>query len=378
MKSKSLIPPLEKSSWSQGQLQDKKKIAGSVQISKKDLFAAKYPVSVVSEKLTQLYEKVRGTGTAMWVQNPEIWTTWMRTEQVADDIRVTVNFITNHPIGQEAQPYHQIFELGTSETFSVPTPTRPIEQSVNIYGEEATFITKYANNFIGVPETSDTLVDVQTTMKNIVLHKWASEKEYLYSDSVYRTTNSNGDLVDTFYNPHHYLDYVPWKDSETPAERFRRELKKRQAPMVIMNHRTKTSARSTGNGANFQNAPPSEIVALHLLRKMLTGDAFKNYLRRGIVSVTGPSGLVYTIVRNSHLIEVYRVGKLLSTLCVYLKDKNMPPTDEVVAKMIIVQCNEHDIWRRANIRWAGVPARFSRTVNRRNFENKHLAELAVA
>ncbi|NIR15493.1 MAG: hypothetical protein GWN86_16840 [Desulfobacterales bacterium] len=56
----------------------------------------------------------------------------------------------------------------------------------------------------------------------------------------------------------------------------------------------------------------------------------------------------------------------------------MPPTDEVVAKMIIIQCNEHDIWRRANINWKGVPKDMRLNVNRSNFKEEHLVQLAVA
>jgi hypothetical protein len=108
--------------------------------------------------------------------------------------------------------------------------------------------------------------------------------------------------------------------------------------------------RARGN-ADWSKVPPNEILALQLLRKMVPQDVFRKYLKYGFVTVQGPSGLTYQIQRKSHIIKVWDQGKTLCTLCVYLKDKTIPPTDEVVAKMIIAECDEPDIWKRANVSW---------------------------
>jgi len=109
--------------------------------------------------------------------------------------------------------------------------------------------------------------------------------------------------------------------------------------------------RATDRCANFQGSQANEIIALQLLRQMVEPQAFKKYLKYGFVIVKGPSGLVYQIKKQSHLITVWENGQILSTLCVYLKDKSIPPTDEVVAKMLICECDEADIWERANVSW---------------------------
>lgn len=126
------------------------------------------------------------------------------------------------------------------------------------------------------------------------------------------------------------------------------ELQKRLRPNVI-NHRGQP-ARSAERGRQFDNAQPEELVALQLLRRMVTPEEFRRYLRHGFVHVRGPSGLVYQVGRNQ-TIKVWDRNELIASLCVHLRDRNIPPTDEVVAKMLIVECDEPDIWKRSNITW---------------------------
>lgn len=115
------------------------------------------------------------------------------------------------------------------------------------------------------------------------------------------------------------------------------------------NHRG-VAIRSHDRGQQFQNANPAELVALQLLRKMVSPDQFRRYLRHGFVSVHGNSGLVYQIDRMNR-IRVWDRGEPLASLCVHLRGQGIPPTDEVVGKMLIVECDEADIWRRSNVTW---------------------------
>lgn len=107
--------------------------------------------------------------------------------------------------------------------------------------------------------------------------------------------------------------------------------------------------RAAQMGADFSNAKQNELVALGLLRSMVAPEVFRKFLKSGFVTVEGPSGLVYQVLRRSHLIYVWEEGTRVASLCVYLQDHNIPPTDEVVAKMLICECDEADIWKRANV-----------------------------
>jgi len=127
-------------------------------------------------------------------------------------------------------------------------------------------------------------------------------------------------------------------------EQFLQQLKARRAPALIR-------SRAMDRGADFNGVQQNEMVALQLLRKMVPHDVFKKYLKYGFVTVRGPSGVEYQIRRREHVIYAWMNGKKVANLCVYLQDTSIPPTDEVVAKMLICECDEKDIWKRANITW---------------------------
>jgi len=102
--------------------------------------------------------------------------------------------------------------------------------------------------------------------------------------------------------------------------------------------------------AKFDQLPPGEIVALQLLRRMVKPEVFRRYLKYGFVSVVGASGLEYRIFRTRYArIEVRDRDLVVARLCIHVHSKhNVPLTDEVVAKMLICEMDEPDIWRRSN------------------------------
>ncbi len=136
--------------------------------------------------------------------------------------------------------------------------------------------------------------------------------------------------------------YTNWKSLGSPKPRtkgdlMRHKIKGQLAPAFIGRARP-----------DFSGAKENEIVALGLLRSMIGSDAFRRYLRDGFIMVEGKSGKRYQVRRSHHLIGVWdNRGRQLGSLCVYISDQKIPPTDEVVAKMLIIECDEPDIWRRA-------------------------------
>jgi hypothetical protein len=116
-----------------------------------------------------------------------------------------------------------------------------------------------------------------------------------------------------------------------------------------LNHRQQP-LRALYKEREFENVSPAEVVALQLLRKMVSQENFRRYLRYGFVPVRGASGLVYQIHRRDR-ITVWDRGEEVARLCVHLRGQNMPPTDEVVGKILIVECDEKEIWRKSNITW---------------------------
>lgn len=109
--------------------------------------------------------------------------------------------------------------------------------------------------------------------------------------------------------------------------------------------------RSAHKERQFDGASQAEMLALQLLRGMVGQDEFRRYLKHGFIHARGESGLVYQIGRQAS-IHVWECGKKIASLCVHLRHEHKtPPTDEVVGKLLIVECDEPDIWQRANVTW---------------------------
>ncbi|MHA2280076.1 MAG: hypothetical protein ACXAC5_04265 [Promethearchaeota archaeon] len=158
--------------------------------------------------------------------------------------------------------------------------------------------------------------------------------------------------------------------SEKPLSKrdaFILQIRRQQAPAII-------KSRANSYGAEFNDAKPEELVALQLLRSMVEPEVFRKYLKYGFVTVQGPSGLVYQIQRKSHIIKVRKMDKVLCTLCVYVQDQSIPPTDDVVAKMLICECDEVDIWKRANIHWLDAMKEFKRLTSK-SIDNTDLQKI---
>jgi len=100
--------------------------------------------------------------------------------------------------------------------------------------------------------------------------------------------------------------------------------------------------------AQFGDITKAEGTALVLLRRMLSDQEWRRYLKYGFIVVRGPTGLRYQIVRGQSHLKVYRRGDKIAELCLAV-DGNCPPTDHVITKKIMVECDEMGVWTRANI-----------------------------
>jgi hypothetical protein len=165
--------------------------------------------------------------------------------------------------------------------------------------------------------------------------------------------------------------YVPDRKAQLKA-RIHRQLRGQQEK----NHRGRIR-RSSAVGADFSSVNKNEITALKLMRMMVDSDTFRRYLKSGVMSVRGSSGLYYAIHRRSHFIDVYYNSKHVAKLCVYVSNKyKCPPTDDVITKMVMIECDEPEIWRKAN--WHVTPQEFQSIRDMKNkVDSKHLLQLVA-
>ncbi len=122
-----------------------------------------------------------------------------------------------------------------------------------------------------------------------------------------------------------------------------------QPTHAIRNHR---NGPARANNVSFADAPENEVVALRLLRGLVDDREFRRYLKYGFIRVQGASGLTYQIQRSNHIIEVWRGHQEIARLCLYLSSQ-FPPTDGVVAMMLMVEHDEMEIWQKANVHCFG-------------------------
>ncbi len=196
--------------------------------------------------------------------------------------------------------------------------------------------------------TTTTSGNISTGNSVIIYDQWTNDSTSASTDRVFWPAGVivendllNGSTVITY--PGGQLP-DPKKMKE---EQFRRRLKQQITGGIPLNHRG-ALVRANHRPADFSQVAPSEVVALRLLRGMLNEEEWKRYLRYGFIIVRGESGLVYQIVRNQSHVRVYRGGKKVAELCIYVNG-NVPPTDQVIGKKVMVECCEKEIWSRANI-----------------------------
>lgn len=93
----------------------------------------------------------------------------------------------------------------------------------------------------------------------------------------------------------------------------------------------------------------SEWKAIETLREMLSEKEFKRYLVYGFITVKGKSGKVYQIFRTKAHTKVWSGGNLIEEVCVRIKDKGIPFTDNVIAFKTMIETNEEDFRSIGNV-----------------------------
>jgi hypothetical protein len=115
---------------------------------------------------------------------------------------------------------------------------------------------------------------------------------------------------------------------KTVAERLREILDSRMAPKVI------STCKPLGYTQDVR-----EMRARETLRRVLGEIRFRDFVRRGSVSVRAKSGLTYQIFPGHDFTNVYNSGKMIERLCVVLQG-GFPPTDSLIMRYLMLLNNE--------------------------------------
>lgn len=115
---------------------------------------------------------------------------------------------------------------------------------------------------------------------------------------------------------------------KTAAERLKEILNSRMSPNII------SSCRPLGYTQDIR-----ETRARETLLRVLGESKFRDFVRKGSVSIRAKSGLVYQIFPGSTFTKVYDQGKMVERLCVVLQG-DFPATDSLIMRYLLLLNNE--------------------------------------
>ena len=93
----------------------------------------------------------------------------------------------------------------------------------------------------------------------------------------------------------------------------------------------------------------ADRVAAETLREMISERDFRKYLKYGFVIARGQSDRIYQIFNNNQHIKVWKSGKLIEEICVYLKNANIPKTDKIIAFKTAIEADENEFKKLGNV-----------------------------
>jgi len=152
---------------------------------------------------------------------------------------------------------------------------------------------------------------------------------YWYGPISYSATRSY------IYHPDNtWTELEPTGPILTPRERMLKELRSRLAAPTIIHSRN----------CLRKSEDEREDRARKTLKRIVGERQYLNFLKNGFVTARNPkSGYVYQIFPSNHLTYVYKDGKCVQTLCIYLRG-NFPPTDFVITMYLMALNNDERIW----------------------------------
>lgn len=162
-----------------------------------------------------------------------------------------------------------------------------------------------------------------TTNATTVLYKYSNVTAAVdyHTTRLFGTVNTINAIQ---YNHNWHCNVIP------PAERLRTILRKR--------HSISFTTKSLSQTKDIR-----EIRARETLRRVIGEQKFRDFIKKGFVSVKGKSGLIYQIFPGHDFTNIYDRGIMKERLCAYLNGE-FPPTDSLIARYLLILNNE-DMFR---------------------------------
>lgn len=99
----------------------------------------------------------------------------------------------------------------------------------------------------------------------------------------------------------------------------------------------------------FKDMTADECRAVETLREMISESDYRKYIKYGFILVTGKSGLIYQVSRHSNHTKVWKNGEKIEEICVRITDPKIPPTDNVIARKVLIEESEDAFRKWGNV-----------------------------
>ena len=152
-------------------------------------------------------------------------------------------------------------------------------------------------------------------------------------------------VEENMHNDNWRMDFEIKFDTLSP-NRFKRKLLQLKKNLTII---VKSRATGWAGSQSGFRIPQSEKVAIETLREMITETDFRKYIIHGFILVKGRSGRVYQIFRNRDHTKIWEKGKLVEEVCVRIKDRKIPPTDNLIAFKVLIETDENEFKKLGNV-----------------------------
>jgi len=209
----------------------------------------------------------------------------------------------------------------------------------------------YIKELLYDPETGNTEAVARTLnfeYKNydkLKLKNYQSEVLGEFPKPEYESSEYHQDIHEYSMQPRYglspvYDSYYTWKvNNPEKNERLNKQRKIKRNLTIIVKSRAQP----------VDEIPENEWRALNTLREMISETDFRKYLKYGFILVKGQSGFVYQIFRDRDHTKVWKNGKVIKEICVRIEDKNIPPTDNVVAFKVLIEGCEKEFEKLGNV-----------------------------
>lgn len=173
---------------------------------------------------------------------------------------------------------------------------------------------------------------------------WNTAGTSYYSANSWATVNLN---VKRWRSTGGWGGQAFWVQEPPPlskVDEFRKKLRENMQPEIVTKNRDLWGI----------NLTEQEIRARTLLLELIGEEAFRRYLRRGFIVVKGMTGTLYKISGGntriiSYVKNVHGHFQAFEEFCVQFREYNLPFTDGVIMRKLLVESDEFQLRKVANV-----------------------------